>query len=290
MRFGFVIPQGDIYSIPEMAAEAEAAGWDGVFIPDCICIDTPEMPPGPGYDPWIVLAPAAIRTQRVRLGTMLTALPRRCPWKLARECVTLDQLSRGRLILPVGIGAAQDDAGFYRVGEVMDRKARTAMMDEGLELLSGLWRGEPVTFHGAHYHVDGMTLLPLPVQQPRIPLWVVGAWRRERSLRRALRFDGIIPQRLDGGSGPMTPDEIAALRAYVGEHRPDASSFDIILEGTTPGENPERAREVVRPYEGAGVTWWMEALWSTPDDASVRARIRQGPPRSALLRARRESE
>src|SRR5215212_7459062 len=99
MRYGFVIPTGDIHTIPELAAEAEAAGWDGVFIPDCIAIHTPEVPPHPGYDPWIMLAAMAMRTERVRIGTVLTPLPRRRPWKLAREAVTLDQLSNGRLTL-----------------------------------------------------------------------------------------------------------------------------------------------------------------------------------------------
>src|SRR5271165_6708207 len=119
MRYGFILTAGDIWTIPEMAAEAEAAGWDGVFIPDSICIDTPDVPPGPAYDPWILLALMAVRTERVLLGPMLAAIARRRPWKLARETMTLDQLSHGRIVLPVGLGAATDDAGFYKVGETM---------------------------------------------------------------------------------------------------------------------------------------------------------------------------
>jgi alkanesulfonate monooxygenase SsuD/methylene tetrahydromethanopterin reductase-like flavin-dependent oxidoreductase (luciferase family) len=123
MRYGFVLPGGDVWTIPEMALEAETAGWDGVFIPDCISIDTPNYPPGPNYDPWILLTLMAMRTERVVLGPMLAAISRRRPWKLARETMTLDYLSRGRIVLPVGLGAAADDAGFYKVGEEMTAKS-----------------------------------------------------------------------------------------------------------------------------------------------------------------------
>jgi alkanesulfonate monooxygenase SsuD/methylene tetrahydromethanopterin reductase-like flavin-dependent oxidoreductase (luciferase family) len=157
MKYGFIIPNDDIHTAPDLAAEAEAAGWDGVFIPDCIAIDTENGPPGPWYDPWIVLAAMAVRTKRVRLGTMLTPLSRRRPWKLARETVTLDHLSKGRLILPVGLGAAKDDAGFYKVGEEMDLKVRAKLLDESLAILTGLWSGQPFTYHGEHYHVQDTT-------------------------------------------------------------------------------------------------------------------------------------
>src|SRR5947209_11675221 len=141
MRYGFIIPNGDIQTIPELTVEAEAAGWDGVFIPDCISIETASIPAQPAYDPWIVLAVMAMQTKRVRIGTMLTPLSRRRPWKVARETITLDHLSRGRLILPVGLGAAEDDAGFYKVGEAMALKARAQLLDESLDILNGLWSG-----------------------------------------------------------------------------------------------------------------------------------------------------
>jgi hypothetical protein len=283
MQYGFVIPNNDVHTAPELAAEAEAAGWDGVFIPDCIMIDTPDNPPAPWYDPWVVLAAMATRTQRVRLGPMLTALPRRRPWKLAQEVLTLDHLSGGRAILAVGVGAAPDDAGFYRVGEPMDRKTRAELMEEGLAIIAGLWRGERFSFDGAHYHVDAMQLLPRPVQQPRPPIWVVGAWPRPKSMSRAVQYDGLLPNLInpDGPPREVVPADIAAMRAWVAEHRPaESGPFDIIWEGRTPGDDPAQAAALVRPFVDAGITWWMEAMWGPPNGLEdVRARIRQGPPR-----------
>jgi hypothetical protein len=279
MRYGFILTGGDIWTIPDMAAEAEAAGWDGVFIPDCISIDTPSVPPGPGYDPWILLALMAARTERVRLGPMVAAISRRRPWKLARETVTLDQLSRGRLVLPVGLGAAGDDAGFYKVGEEMSTRGRAQLMDECLDILNGAWSGETFQHEGERYHVDAMKLLPACVQRPRIPVWVVGAWPRPRSMQRVLQWDGIIPQKMDGSDTPMSPLDIRAIREYVEANRERATEFDITWEGSTPGDDLTRAAAMVRPWRDAGVTWWMEADWSATDPEEVRKRIRQGPPR-----------
>ena len=284
MKFGFTLPSSAPQPCAELAQLAEASGWDGVFIPDCIAIETPAIPPQPAYDPWVTLAAMATRTRRVRLGTLLTAVPRRRPWKLAREVMTLDHLSQGRAILAAGIGAAQDDAGFYKVGEPMALKTRAERLDEGLAILDGLWRGQPLTFHGRHYQVEGLTLLPRPVQQPRVPLWVVGVWRRPRSLARALRYDGLLPQKqsLPGQpAGPLTPADLRDIRAYIAEHRPGAAPFDLIAEGETPAGQPRLAAEQVRPLAEAGATWWLENRWSAGDDwqAVVRERLAAGPPR-----------
>lgn len=279
MHYGFILSGGDIWTMPAMAAEAEAVGWDGVFIPDCISIDTPTFPPEPMYDPWIVLALIADRTERIRLGPMLAAITRRRPWKLARETMTLDQLSHGRLILPIGLGAAADDAGFYKVGEEMTIKGRAELMDECLDILLGAWSGELFSHDGAHYRVQPMKLLPPTVQQPRIPIWAVGAWPRQKSMQRVLRYDGIIPQKMDSGNSPMMPDDIRAIKAYIEANRQLSTSFDITWEGVTPGDNPERAAAMVRPWRDAGVTWWMEANWNATSLEEIRERIRQGPPR-----------
>ena len=164
----------------DLAALAEAHGWDGVFTWDGIAIGSMDT-----YDPWVVMAAMAMRTERVRLGAIVTPPARRRPWKLARETMTLDRLSNGRLVLPVGLGAT-DDAAFGNVGEPTEARIRAERLDESLAILPGLWTGEPFGFDGRHYRFGPMTFRPTPVQQPRIPIWVVGAWPNERSMRRTL--------------------------------------------------------------------------------------------------------
>ncbi len=278
MRYGFIIPRGDLTTILDLAGDAEAAGWDGVFYWDGIYIEGA----GPMYDPWVVLGAIAQRTTRVRIGAILTPPSRRRPWKLARETVTVDHLSHGRLILPVGLGAL-DDGGFARVGEPTDRKTRAALLDESLAILTGLWTGQPFSYQGEHYHLDEMTFLPPPVQAPRIPIWVVGVWPSPKSMARVLRYDGLLPsvRGPDGTFTDVTPDDIRAMSAYIAEHRPTtAPPFDIVMEGETPGDDPAAAAAIVRPFADAGATWWTESRWdfSVPMDA-IRTRVRQGPPR-----------
>lgn len=274
MRYGFIIPRGDsIQTIVEMAHDAEAAGWDGVFYWDGIHIEGA----GPIYDPWVALTAIACNTSRVRIGAVLTPPSRRRPWKLARETASLDQLSHGRLILPVGLGAL-DDGGFAKVGEPTGRKTRAELLDESLDILTGLWSGEPFSYAGKHYHLDKMTFLPPPAQQPRIPIWVVGGWPSEKSMGRALRYDGLLPNKLTPGE--MTPDDIRAMRAYADERRTSDAPFDIVQEGETPGDDPARAAEIVRPWAEAGATWWNETRWNFETPLTeIRERIRQGPPR-----------
>ena len=275
MKYGFIIPSGDIHTVADLAAEAEEAGWDAAFYWDGINIL--DMP---AYDPWVTMAAMAMRTKRVRLGAIISPLSRRRPWKVARETVSLDHLSGGRLVLPVGLGAL-DDGGFGKVGEPTDRKTRAELLDESLEILTGLWSGEPFCYDGKHYHLDEMTFLPKPVQSPRIPIWVVGAWPSERSMGRALRYDGLLPNVLeDGKQRDITPDDIRAMASYVAERRTQPTPFDIIMEGETPGDDPAKAASIVRPFAEAGATWWNESRWNALGDVElVRARIRQGPPR-----------
>ena len=275
MRYGFVLPYGDARTAAELAHEAEQAGWDGFFV----------WEPVWGIDAWVCLTAAAMRTERIRLGTMLTPLSRMRPWKLASETATLDNLSGGRVILAVGLGAT--DTGFDAFGEVTDRRTRAELLDEGLDILTGLWRGQPFNYDGKHYHVKETTFSPPPppVQQPRIPIWVVGAWPRQKSMRRALRYDGLLPSVVgdDGQSRELTPDDLRAMRDYVAANRTETTPFDIVMEGETPGDDPARAAAIVRPWADAGATWWIEALWNEPRDAAglsaVRRRAAQGPPR-----------
>lgn len=268
MRYAIVVNSGDPRQMAELAGEAESAGWDGVFYYDAIAIGDMDM-----YDPWVVLAAMAMRTERVRLGLIVAAPSRRRPWKLAREAMTIDHLSGGRLVLPVGLGAL-DDAGFGNVGEPTDARTRADLMDETLAIVDGLWSGEPFEFHGAHYQFGPMTFRPAPVQRPRIPIWVVGAWPNERSMRRVLRWDGIVTQTED-------VESVRAIAEYVARERPadpGRRSFDIVVQGSSPGDDPGRASEVVHAYAEAGGTWWIEANWEGATLESVRRRIQAGPP------------
>lgn len=276
MKYGFIIPGGDIHTVADLAAEAEAAGWDAAFYWDGINIQDMPM-----YDPWVTMAAMALRTQHVRLGAIVSPLSRRRPWKLARETVSLDHLSGGRLIVPVGLGAL-DDGGFGKVGEPTDRKTRAELLDESLAILTGLWSGEPFQYDGKHYHLDTMTFLPKPVQSPRIPIWVVAMWPSERSMQRALRYDGLLPnvRGADGAPRDVTPDDIREMAAYVAERRNQSTPFDIVMEGETPGDDPAQAAAIVRPFAEAGATWWNESRWGAMSDVElVRTRIQQGPPR-----------
>src|ERR1051325_814057 len=142
MQYGFVIDVSDIRTIGAMAREAAEAGWDGVFIADAIAIEAKGFPAFPFFDPWVMLSVMAMSTERIRIGTLITPVSRRRPWKMARETVSLDHLSNGRLILGVGLGNAAD-SDFATFGEVLDNRQRAEVLDEALDILVGLWSGEP---------------------------------------------------------------------------------------------------------------------------------------------------
>ncbi|HWC77182.1 MAG TPA: LLM class flavin-dependent oxidoreductase [Blastocatellia bacterium] len=284
MRYGFLIPGVDLKEFGGLAALAEASGWDGVFVADGLSLEHGGKPI-PWFDPWIALAAMAVATERVKLGTVVTPVPRRRPWKLAREIETLDHLSGGRMILSVGLGAAEDDGGFCKVGEAMELKVRAELLDEGLEIMNGLWKGKPVTFKGKHYQVDGLAMQPRPVQKPRVPIWVVGVWPKEKSMRRAVRWDGVHPQPYGVGMADFAEyakkryaEDIRAIKEYVAKHHRKPESFDIIAQGFSSGKNLKKAIATVKPLEEAGATWYIENLWSG-DLKAIRARIEQGPPK-----------
>jgi alkanesulfonate monooxygenase SsuD/methylene tetrahydromethanopterin reductase-like flavin-dependent oxidoreductase (luciferase family) len=277
MHYGVIITAGDPATVADLAAEAEAAGWDGVFYFDAIAIGSMEL-----YDPWVILAAVAQRTGRVRIGSIITPPARRRPWKLARETMTLDRLSGGRLVLPVGLGVL-DDAGFGSVGEPTDIRIRAELLDETLDILVGLWSGRPFRFSGRHYSFDEMTFLPTPIQQPRVPIWVVGVWPRERSMRRAIRWDGIIPQAHDehGHPADLRPDDVRAIAAYASRERPASERgrpFEIIAQGTSSATDRDAAAATIKPWADAGATWWIEADWQDATVESLRRRINAGPP------------
>jgi alkanesulfonate monooxygenase SsuD/methylene tetrahydromethanopterin reductase-like flavin-dependent oxidoreductase (luciferase family) len=288
MRFGVTVPPFADFSDPrtlaELAHDAEAAGWDGFFIWDAVFFDPTFHPMA---DPWVSLAAVAMNTQRLRIGTMVTPLARRRPWKLARETVSVDRISNGRLILGVGLGdPVQWDFGFC--GDETAPKIRAQKLDEGLDILTGLWRGESFSFQGEQYNVNEVIFRPTPVQSPRIPIWVGGWWPNKPPLRRAARWDGVCPAKW---GGTITPDEWRELLAYIEEYRTTDSPFDAVHSGATPGDNLTQASELVESYAKSGVTWWIEPVdpwrfgwsfevpWDPEATILMRERIRQGPPK-----------
>jgi alkanesulfonate monooxygenase SsuD/methylene tetrahydromethanopterin reductase-like flavin-dependent oxidoreductase (luciferase family) len=278
MQYGFIVSTGDPRAAADLAAAAEEAGWDGAFFWDGVAIGAGET-----YDPWVVMAAMAMRTERVRLGAIVTPPSRRRPWKLARETMTLDRLSNGRLVLPVGLGAL-DDAAFGNVGEPTDARTRAELLDESLAILDGLWSGRPFAFEGRHYRFGEMTFTPTPVQRPRIPVWVVGVWPRPRSLRRAVRWDGIVTQAQDAAGQPadVGPEVIRSIAEYAARERPPElrdRPLEIVAQGTTPAGDAAAAAALVRPLAAAGATWWIEADWEGRSVADLRRRIEAGPPR-----------
>lgn len=263
MRFGFVIPWADADDVAELAATAEEHGWDGVFV----------WEPVWGVDTWVSLALAAVRTSKIRIGTMLTAPSRRKPWELASQVATVDRLSDGRVTLSVGLGAP--DSGMQAFGEECDRRRRAELMDECLDVVCGLWQGQPFRYEGVHYRVEPTDFPTIGhvVQQPRVPVWCVGALGYERSMARALRWDGLIPQVVDGGGARQASlEELAAIRHLLPEH-----GYDVVIEGVGSEHSPAA-------WAAAGATWWLETQWDAVGEATPALatfdRLREGPPRA----------
>ena len=277
MRYGLYTPNyGAAISartLAELAHEAEAAGWDGFFIWDHILASKSQR--DPLVDPWVTLAAIAMNTDRIRIGTAVTPVARRRPWKLARETVTLDHLSGGRLILTVGLGFPPD-ADFAQFGEEPDAKVRAAKLDEGLEILTGLWKGKPFRYDGENYHIEKTLFLPPALQTPRIPIWVGGYWPNKAPFRRAARWDGAFPLKMGGG---MTQRDLEEIRTYIQQHRTTTTPFDLVMMGYTPGNDKTKAHKTVARYAAAGLTWWLESLFGLRGSVeAMRSRVRQGPP------------
>jgi hypothetical protein len=273
VKFGFVLPGGSAAEQLEQAALAEAAGWDGVFVWEGAY----------GVDAWSLLSAMATKTSRVALGTMLTPLPWRRPWKVASQAATLDELSGGRAILAVGLGWADSGVGDRR--DVTDRSIRASLLDEGLDIIEALWRGE-LRHRGERYDLDvapDNVLELAPFHRPRIPIWVVGAWPRPKSMRRVLRCDGILPVVLaPGREAALSPDDVRDICEWLDEH--GDRRYDIVIEGTTPSSDPAAAVATISPWAEAGATWWLDARWKLPHHSvermdQVRRRLLAGPPR-----------
>lgn len=273
MRFAINVPNFGDYADPRVTAElavfAEQAGWDGFFVWDHI--NAASEPTSPLADPWVLLTAVALATERVRMGTMVTPLPRRRPWKLARETVTIDRLCGGRMVLGVGLGFPPDRE-FTAFGEESDARRRAEKLDEGLEVLTGLWSGETLDFHGEHYSVSGVRFLPTPLQRPRIPVWVATMYPHRRPLRRAARWDGLVPMH-ETNMFP-TPDEVHEMVALARSHRRDDAPFEVNVPLVLTAGRAD-AEQLARDYRAAGATWLQVGAWTIDE---LRTRIAAGPP------------
>jgi alkanesulfonate monooxygenase SsuD/methylene tetrahydromethanopterin reductase-like flavin-dependent oxidoreductase (luciferase family) len=282
MHYGFVMPFGAAADIADHAVMAESSGWDAIFDWEAVW----------GDDAWIALTAAAMVTNHLRLGTMLTPVPRVRPWDLASRVSSLDRLSAGRVILGAGLGALHGGWTAFEADE--GRKVRVEKMDEGLAIYAGLMAGQPFSYDGRHYTVtptDFMLPAP-PIQAPHPPVWVVGAAKigaaRQPSLERAARWQGWLPQVVDGDwrGKPRSPEELSGLTDQVRRMREDAglsmTGFDICIEGELYGAGS--GDQDVAAWAEAGATWWIEGAWGLENNPSGRAelerRIQAGAPDS----------
>jgi alkanesulfonate monooxygenase SsuD/methylene tetrahydromethanopterin reductase-like flavin-dependent oxidoreductase (luciferase family) len=280
-------PFSELDRLGRVAREAEVAGWDGFFLWDHVLFG-----PLPTADPWIALAVLALNTSRIRLGALVTPIPRRRPIKLARETVTLDHLSNGRLIFGAGLGNGPWEWDY--LGEEPSLKVRAAMLDEGLEVLARAWSGEPFSFEGRHYRISGdpqfggqSFFRARPLQEPRIPIWIGGEWPGRAPFRRGARWDGIVPlKRVDM---VMTPDDLRQCVDYTLQHRESREPFDVVTGGFTDGRDRAKDAALMAEYEDAGLTWWIENIlpnrygwnwdWEQPWPVeAMEDRVRLGPP------------
>lgn len=272
MKHGVVINLKSAKGAAAWAVKAERAGWDGFFVGEAIW----------SIDAWMSLAAAAVQTNRIRLGTLITPMPLQTPWKLAAESATLDHLSNGRAIVSLGMGATW--MGWQGFPDVpTDIHTRAELMDEGIDLLDAFYRSKQFDYNGKHHHLkltllDEMHYPPPPVQQPRLPIWVVGVWPRMKSMQRVLKCDGLIPHLMndEGKFVDVTPAALREMKRYVDTNRTLTTPFDFIIEGSTHELDAAQKKDKLAEWEDAGATWWMESMFNLTDE-QIDEKIRIGP-------------
>jgi alkanesulfonate monooxygenase SsuD/methylene tetrahydromethanopterin reductase-like flavin-dependent oxidoreductase (luciferase family) len=284
MRYSINIPNfgdfADAEVVARVASASEDAGWDALFVWDHVVHNKRDRQSF--GDPWMLLTAAALATTRIKLGPLVTPVPRRRPQQVARQVSTLDNLSAGRVIFGAGLGGPiEDEYGSF--GDPTDPRLLAEQLDEGLDLLDRYWSGDAVTHEGRHYQVRDVSPVSTPVQRPRPPIWIGGFWPARRPMRRAARWDGAVPLFESATHGHVPPlDEVRDLVAYVGSHRDGDSGrpFELVLGGRSPTD-PGAARDLLGPLIEAGATWWDER-WPIDDQVHrlepVLSRIEAGPP------------
>jgi len=277
VRYAVGVPNVASFADPrflvDLASGAEGAGWDGFFVWDHLTYRDPDRR---AVDAWSVIAAVAAVTSHLRLGVLVTALPRRHPAAFAQQAATVDLLSSGRLVVGAGLGSLPTEYSAF--GDDPDLWTRGRKLDEALDVVIALWRGEPVRHRGEFFSVDTSGLSPTPVQRPRPPVWIAGRWPNRTPMRRAARYDGLMPTHADHGLDTfMSPDELAEIVRYVGGLRPDRAGFDVVMEGQSDDGDHLSALSVA--YEAVGLTWWVEKVgWWRGDRADARRRVEAGPP------------
>ena len=286
LKHGVAAPnfRADPRDLVELGVAAEEAGFDGYFLWDHIVFSNRGDGP-PVQDPWSVLSLVAARTSRITIGTVVTPVPRRRPWQLARQTTTLDLLSNGRVVLGVGIGSpAYGDFGIFH--EPSGDRERAELLDEGLDVLAGLWSGEPFSYSGKHLNVDNVRFTPAPVQRPRIPVWVAGVLPAPRPIARAARWDGFVPIRWSRSDGLVrpSPDDIAAVTSKIIDQREQGNDgndqgarYDMVVWAEVAPE-PAALPDLARSYADSGATWWIETARPEPEWwEGIQARVKAGP-------------
>lgn len=270
MKYAVNVPNFDDYHsaalVAELAADAEDAGWDAFFTWDHLTGE------GQVGDTQVTLAAIACNTSRIKLGPMVTPLPRRRPWKVAAEALSLHHLSKGRLIMGVGLGAPPEE--FSKYGEETNTRIRAEKLDESLDIITVLLTGEPVTYKGKHYQVEGITL---GKPDNKIPFWVAGFLPAKRPLSRAARYDGVYPGR--NWPDVFMVEDLKTVIDYIYSRRDTMEGYEIVAGGETPTD-PEKGAEILQPWINAGATWWSENINGWRGSlAEMRKRIQAGPPR-----------
>jgi alkanesulfonate monooxygenase SsuD/methylene tetrahydromethanopterin reductase-like flavin-dependent oxidoreductase (luciferase family) len=294
MKYAIYLPNFGAFADPnnflEFASVAEQSGWDGLFLWDHVLLHRDSDIPM--IDAWVALSAIAATTHRLRIGALVTPLARRRPWKVAREITSLDTLSRGRAIFGLGLGAPAD-AEFECFGEETADKIRAEKMDEAIEIVAALQSGDSVKFQGKYFKIDDVRFRPVPIQRPRVPIWVAGFHPNIRPMRRAAKWDGVFPlQAPSTGAAHVSADEVnwstmwlspAQLREcveLVAKYRTSMAGFDVVACGATPLGAPTDGRKLVAEHEAVGATWWIE--WLDEQRGSLNQmldHVRQGPPK-----------
>lgn len=283
MKFAAGLPNGgqgvEARNLVDLAKVAEQSGWDGVILEDYLIF---QGKIGEScFDPWTLLGAMAAVTDHILLGIEVVPLARRRPWQVASQAVTVDHLSRGRLVLGFGLGF-KGDINFDGFGEDLDIKQRARRLDEGLEIINGLWTSKPFSHDGEFYHIKDVQLSPAPLQQPRIPIWIGGGYPNKGPLERALRWDGACMY-IEVGSfskwQDWTPERMREFRTLVEQKRGKDSPFTIAIGGRQRGEDWEKDRSLIQSLSEAGADWWLEYM-PYHNYQEMRAAVERGPLRS----------